>query len=308
MKLRAWLSIKSTPYCTHNESNLSPICRWLDWNGRWEAKCSLSRSHEGVEGSWRNQQPTLRSSSWNRLQGGVDEWEGSHPLCSERFKCVQRGEIERLPGPISFQSGLTYSSVTTESSSSIGGFTDTEGNGGSNGQLSGTWTAPNTGRPLGSVMILSCIFLSLTINSRLEKKHLRKVWLPITPWYSIYTMNNEQIKFIEEVIRKMPDFAPSLRTQKASVAAAFAKALDQKTAGFGFSSEEFLVNCGVNQAWFFIKYRLHSITWKTTSPKAKACHSPPPEMRRRKTSTEPKRLAAKQGENSSENRQSNYPS
>jgi hypothetical protein len=60
-------------------------------------------------------------------------------------------------------------------------------------------------------------------------------------------MNNEQIQFIEEVIRKMPDFAPSLRTQKASVAAAFAKALDQKTAGFGFSSEEFLVNCGVNR-------------------------------------------------------------
>ena len=74
----------------------------------------------------------------NAYSYGVDEWEGSHPLCSERFKCVQRGEIERLPGPISFQSGLTYSSVTTESSSSIGGFTDTEGNGGSNGQLSGT--------------------------------------------------------------------------------------------------------------------------------------------------------------------------
>ena len=59
-------------------------------------------------------------------------------------------------------------------------------------------------------------------------------------------MKNEQIQFIEEVIRNMPDFTPSLRMQKASVASAFAKALDQKTAGF--SSEEFLVNCGVNQA------------------------------------------------------------
>ena len=61
-------------------------------------------------------------------------------------------------------------------------------------------------------------------------------------------MKNEQIQFIEEVIRNMPDFTPSLRMQKASVAVAFAKALDQKTAGFGFNSEEFLVNCGVNQA------------------------------------------------------------
>ena len=61
-------------------------------------------------------------------------------------------------------------------------------------------------------------------------------------------MNNEQIQFIEEVIGNMPDFTPALRMQKASVAVAFAKALDQKTAGFGFNSEEFLVNCGVNQA------------------------------------------------------------
>lgn len=59
-------------------------------------------------------------------------------------------------------------------------------------------------------------------------------------------MHNQEIKFIEEVIRKMPDFAPSLRTQKASVASAFAEALNQKTAGFGFSSAEFLINCGVN--------------------------------------------------------------
>ena len=59
-------------------------------------------------------------------------------------------------------------------------------------------------------------------------------------------MKDHEIQFIEEVIRNMPDFSPLLRMQKASVAVAFAKALDQKTAGFGFSGAEFLINCGVN--------------------------------------------------------------
>jgi hypothetical protein len=59
-------------------------------------------------------------------------------------------------------------------------------------------------------------------------------------------MNQEQIVFITSVIKGMPDFAPSLRAQKASCARAFMNALAWKVEDF--DSEQFLIDCGVNEA------------------------------------------------------------
>jgi 5-bromo-4-chloroindolyl phosphate hydrolysis protein len=67
-------------------------------------------------------------------------------------------------------------------------------------------------------------------------------------------MNKEQIVFITSVIKGMPDFSVSLRTQKASCARAFMNAIDLQTKdydselfGHRFNSEQFLVDCGVNE-------------------------------------------------------------
>jgi hypothetical protein len=57
-------------------------------------------------------------------------------------------------------------------------------------------------------------------------------------------MNKEQIVFITTVIKGMPDFAASLRTQKASCARAFMNAIAWKAENF--DSEQFLIDCGVN--------------------------------------------------------------
>jgi hypothetical protein len=59
-------------------------------------------------------------------------------------------------------------------------------------------------------------------------------------------MNKEQVAFITAVIEGMPDFAPSLRAQKASCARAFMNALARKVEDF--DSEQFLIDCGVNEA------------------------------------------------------------
>tara|TARA_R110000868_G_scaffold85916_2_gene241317 strand:- start:1321 stop:1521 length:201 start_codon:yes stop_codon:yes gene_type:complete len=66
-------------------------------------------------------------------------------------------------------------------------------------------------------------------------------------------MNKEQIVFIATVIRGMPDFSVSLRTQKVSCARSFMNAIYEKTIdrdselfGHRFNGEQFLVDCGVN--------------------------------------------------------------
>ena len=68
-------------------------------------------------------------------------------------------------------------------------------------------------------------------------------------------MNKEQIVFITTVVKGMPDFSVSLRTQKASCARAFMNAIELKTKdrdselfGARFNSEQFLIDCGVNEA------------------------------------------------------------
>jgi transposase len=58
-------------------------------------------------------------------------------------------------------------------------------------------------------------------------------------------MNKEQIVFIAAVIKGMPEFAPSLRTQRASCARAFMNAIAWKAEDF--DSEQFLIDCGVNE-------------------------------------------------------------
>jgi hypothetical protein len=65
-------------------------------------------------------------------------------------------------------------------------------------------------------------------------------------------MNKEQIDFISAVIKGMPDFTPSLRTQKASCARAFMNAIVWKADAMrfemanDFDSQQFLIDCGVN--------------------------------------------------------------
>lgn len=62
------------------------------------------------------------------------------------------------------------------------------------------------------------------------------------------TMNKEQIDFIAAIIKGMPSFAPSLRSQKASCARAFMNAIDNQINNF--DSEQFLIDCGVNELDF----------------------------------------------------------
>jgi len=57
-------------------------------------------------------------------------------------------------------------------------------------------------------------------------------------------MKTLEVQFISEVIRKMPDFAPTLRAQKSSCAQAFMKALSAELVDF--DNKQFLIDCGVN--------------------------------------------------------------
>ena len=56
------------------------------------------------------------------------------------------------------------------------------------------------------------------------------------------TMTRQHFQFIADVIKAMPDHAPTLRQQKVSVARAFASEL--KATNSGFKKDRFLKACG----------------------------------------------------------------